>query len=165
MRVLVIILALLGVFLVSRPAYADWEVELDGSGSTVSSLQIKSSQRALHYFFAGGTSLDSSWLFITDGYSVDICTDDDTTTETTGANGFSVNILMSHETLSGATPSRNLSRPILGLSLNGVADTGGATNDCIYQVFGPAWILVDFTGGGTTNGSLVSVTSRRAIKE
>ena len=164
MRLFSAVLSVLALICVANPTSADWEVELDGSGSTVSDLKIKSTQRVLHYFFAGATSADSSWLFITDGYSIDVCTDDDTTTETTGANGFGVKILISHETLSSATPTKNVSRVLFDITLTGVAGTG-STDDCIYQIFGPAWILVDFVGSGTTNGSLVSVTSRRAIKE
>ncbi len=164
MRIWAILAVILGVIGLSGPAFADWELELDGSGSTVAVLQINSSQRAVHYFIAAAGVADSSWLFISDGYSVDICTDDDVTTETTGVNNFSVNILVSPETLPSATPSKNLSRVLLGMSLTGVASTSGTTNDCDYQVWGPQWLLVDFTGGVTNNGSLVSVIARRTPK-
>ena len=150
------------LMVLAMPASADWQRVLDGTGSTVSPLAVYNRQTAVYFHIANPSTTDSSWLDIRDGYLADICLDDDVDTQAHGSNSTAVEILHSPETSFQATPTLVLSMVLLGVSLNGVAATTGTTNDCIYDVAGPRWILVNPTVTPAVGDALVSVITRRA---
>lgn len=169
-------LALLALSLIgssTATADVDWSEEItndpatntgpDGDGSRTI---IGRNLRSAYFNFGNTDTISSSFLFVQEGYLVDICVDDDTGSVVRGSNVATVHILKSAHVLDSSfnPPNQFLTSPLLGATLDSVAALGGLNNDCIYNIEGPIFFQIDQLTQPTLNEALVSVIGRRRQK-
>ena len=123
--------------------------------------EISGRNPAAYYRF--DTNVNSNPLYIKAGYRVRITLNDDTGQPVRGSNAATCQILYLNHT-DGTTWSINDASPLLGMTLDGVASTGGVTNDTIWDVEGPIWIVVDPTALPAAREAYVSVISMRSTR-
>ncbi len=136
----------------------DWtSVIADDEANLLENFSVQKNQPVVYYRFTTATQ-PASWLWLVGGDVYEICLDPNSGAEAQTGNDTEVKILVGN---ADGTPSLVNSRIILGITLNGIASTGGVSNDCIYE-FEPgvkgAYILADPQVAPLANDAYITVT-------
>lgn len=142
--------------IVSVPASADWQRQISGTAADLTGGDLVVNKRFRNAYYRFTTNTNSSPLYIPNGVRVRITLNDNTGSPTRGTNTTACQILYLNH-VDGTAWSLNDASPLLGVTLDGVASTGGVTNDTIWDVEGPMWIVVDPTALPASNAAYVAV--------
>ncbi len=163
-NILGIVIALAILFGAMPASATGWSTTTMGDPGSISDpLTVINKRRGDHFFWIGmGTTTASTWILLPEKSNVDICLDADIAAEGANSSTLTVEILfVPHFSLNTIPTDTKRAVKLLGVTLNGTPSTTGTTNDCIYDLKGGGWLIVDNIVGDADQDGLVTISHRR----
>ncbi len=162
-KILGIVIALAILFGAVPASATGWSTTTMGDPGTISSPLTVIKKDVDHFFWIGlGTTTASTWIQLRKKDNVDICLDADVAAEGANSSTLTVEILfVPHNNLNTIPADLKRAVKLLGVTLNGTPSTSGTTNDCIYDVKGWGWLIIENIVQDANQDGLVTISHRR----
>lgn len=145
------------------PASADWVENIitdptipDPDEPIPSAIQFPNE---VFFFIPATSTTASSWLKIPNGANVEICLDNDVSSEAVNNSVIEVQLMFQPFSAGGKPTNTNYAGVLLGATLTGVPGAG-LTNDCTRDVEGAGWVKAVVITADPTYDALLSIAHR-----